>query len=105
VKGRVRLTVAGKDGAILPITTLHEGDFIGQTALTREAVAGNAYAIGEVTVLRVDRETVEQLAFRKPQLLQDLSQAIDERRHRARTVAAEAEGRTSATDSARQEAS
>jgi small-conductance mechanosensitive channel/CRP-like cAMP-binding protein len=105
VKGRVRLTVAGKDGAILPITTLHEGDFIGQTALTREAVAGNAHAIGEVTVLQVDRDTVEQLAFRKPQLLQDLSQAIDERRHRTRTVAAEAEGRTSATDSARQEAS
>lgn len=105
VKGRVRLTVADKDGALIPMATLHEGDFIGQTALTREPVAGNAYAIGEVTVLRVDRDTVEQLAFRKPQLLQDLSQAIDERRDRARTLAAGAEERTSATDSAPQEAS
>ena len=99
VKGRVRLTVAGKDGAIIPMTTLHEGDFIGQTALTREPVAGNAYAVGEVTVLRLDRDTVEQLAFRKPQLLQDLSQAIDDRRHRVRSALAEAEGRTTATDS------
>jgi hypothetical protein len=30
---------------------------------------------------------VEQLVFRKPELLQDLSQAIDERRERARTAA------------------
>lgn len=99
VKGRVRLTVAGKDGAIIPMTTLHEGDFIGQTALTREPVAGNAYAVGEVTVLRVDRDTVEQLVFRKPQLLQDLSQAIDDRRHRVRSALTEAEARTTATDS------
>ena len=105
IKGRVRLSVIGKDGAIIPVATLHEGDFIGQTALTREPVAGNAHAIGEVTVLQVGRDTVEQLAFRKPQLLQDLSQAIDERRHRTRSAVAEIEGRTRATDSAEQDAS
>jgi len=88
VKGRVRLVVAGKDGALIPLTTLHEGDFIGQTALTREPVAGNAYAVGEVTILQLDRKTLERLVFRKPELLQDLSQAIDERRERARTAAA-----------------
>ncbi len=88
VKGRVRLVVFGDDGARIPVTTLHEGDFIGQTALTREPVAGCAYAIGEVTVLRVDRDTVEKMVFRKPQLLKDLSQAIDERRLRAQDVLA-----------------
>ena len=100
VKGRVRLVVDGKDGAVVPVTTLHEGDFIGQTALTREPVNGNAYAVGEVTVLRVERDSVEQLVFRKPELLQDLSQAIEDRRKRARDAAAEAEGRTLAADSA-----
>jgi CRP-like cAMP-binding protein len=105
IKGRVRLTVIGAAGEMIPLTTLHEGDFIGQTALTREPVAGDAYAIGEVTVLRIDRDTVEQLAFRKPQLLQDLSQAIDERRHRAQAAVAAAEGRTGTTGSEKQDAS
>ena len=91
VKGRVRLVVASKDGSIIPVKTLHEGDFIGQTALTREPVAGNAYAVGEVTVLQIPRDTVEHLVFRKPQLLQDLSEAIDERRNRVRDAIATAE--------------
>ena len=99
LKGRVRLVVTGKDGAIIPVNTLHEGDFIGQTALTREPVNGSAYAIGEVTMMQVDRNTVEQLVFRKPELLQDLSQAIDERRERARAAAAEVEDATAAADS------
>ena len=87
INGRVRLVVTGNDGALIPLATLHEGDFIGQTALTREPVTGNAYAVGEVTILQIDRNTVEQLVFRKPELLQDLSEAIDERRERARTAA------------------
>ncbi|MGI9123578.1 MAG: mechanosensitive ion channel domain-containing protein [Mycobacterium sp.] len=87
VKGRVRLVVTGKDGELIPVTTLHQGDFIGQTALTREPVTGYAHAIGEVTVLQIDRDTLEHLVFRKPELLQDLSRAIDERRDRAREAA------------------
>jgi hypothetical protein len=42
---------------------------------------------------------VEQLVFRKPELLQDLSQAIDERRDRARTAASEDQESTAAVDS------
>ena len=87
VKGRVRLVVTGTDGSVIPIGTLHQGDFIGQTALTREPVVGSAYALGEVTVLQIKRDTLEKLVFRKPELLQDLSQAIDERRDRAREAA------------------
>nr|MCW1957939.1 mechanosensitive ion channel family protein [Mycobacterium sp.] len=90
IKGRIRLVVIGKDGAGIPVNTLHEGDFIGQTALTREPVTGSAYAIGEVTMLEIDRKTVEKIVFRKPELLQDLSQAIDERRERAQAAAATA---------------
>ena len=88
VKGRVRLNVTGTGGDVVPIGTLHQGDFIGQTALTREPVVGSAYAVGEVTVLEVARDAVEQLVFRKPELLQDLSEAIEERRDRARSAAA-----------------
>lgn len=87
VKGRVRLVVTGRDGAAIPLTTLHQGDFIGQTALTREPVTGSAYALGEVTVLQIDRDTLEQLVFRTPELLHDLSRAIEERRTRAREAA------------------
>jgi small-conductance mechanosensitive channel len=88
IKGRVRMVVSGSNGEYLPVATLNEGDFLGQTALTREPVMGNGYAVGEVTVLRIDRDTLEHLVFRKPDLLQDLSQAIDERRERTREVAA-----------------
>ncbi len=98
VKGRVRLTVNGPDGALIPVTTLNQGDFIGQTALTREPVSGNARAVGEVTVLQIDRDTVEQLVFRKPELLKDLSQAIDERRTRAQEAASEAQKAIEPTD-------
>ena len=104
VKGRVRLVVMGKDGGILPFATLHEGDFIGQTALTREPVTGSAYAIGEVSVLQVPRDTLEHLIFRKPELLQDLSQAIDDRRARARAVAAEADKPVAETEDTDQDA-
>ncbi len=99
VKGRVRLVVTGSDGALIPVTTLHEGDFIGQTTLTREPVTGSAYAVGEVTMLQLDRKTLEQLVFRKPELLKDLSQAIDERRERARTAATDVDDATAAADS------
>lgn len=98
VKGRVRLTVTGADGAVIPVTTLNQGDFIGQTALTREPVTGSARALGEVTVLQIGRDTVEQLVFRKPELLKDLSEAIDERRTRAQEAALEAQKPTVETD-------
>lgn len=91
IKGRVRVVVMGKDGSVVPVNTLHDGDFIGQTALTREPVTGSAYAIGEVTVLQIPRDTVEHLVFRKPELLQDLSAAIDDRRNRVRQAIADAE--------------
>jgi len=87
VKGRVRLVVADPDGTRVPVSTLYDGDFIGQTALTREPVTGSAHAVGEVTVLQVERDALERLLFGKPELLQDLSQAIDERRERARVAA------------------
>ena len=90
VNGRVRLVVTGDDGAIIPVRTLEEGDFLGQTALTREPVAAAAYALEEVTVLQIDREHIEELVARKPLLLQDIGRAIEERRANVRRALAAA---------------
>jgi small-conductance mechanosensitive channel len=92
VNGKVRLVVSGDDGVLIPVRTLDEGDFLGQTTLTREPVTASAYAMEEVTVLQIDRAHVEDLVGRKPLLLQDIGRAIEERRvhvRRAQTVSAE----------------
>jgi Cyclic nucleotide-binding domain/Mechanosensitive ion channel len=90
VNGRVRLVVAGDDGSIVPVRVLEEGDFLGQTALTREPVTASAYALEEVTVLQVEREYIEQLVERKPLLLKDIGRAIEERRANVRRALAPA---------------
>jgi CRP-like cAMP-binding protein len=65
---------------VVPIRTLEEGDFIGQTALTREPVVASAYALDEVTALQIERDYIAELVERKPLLLQDIGRAIEERR-------------------------
>jgi CRP-like cAMP-binding protein len=80
VKGHVRLIARGEDGVVVPVRTLEEGDFIGQTALTREPVAASAYALDEVTALQIERNYIAELVERKPLLLQDIGRAIEERR-------------------------
>lgn len=87
----VRITRYGADGALIPIRTLDEGAFIGQTTLTREPVAASAYALGEVSVLQIDREHIEELVARKPLLLQDIGRAIEERRANVRQALAAAQ--------------
>lgn len=91
VNGRARLVASGHDGAIIPVRTLEEGDFLGQTTLTREAVTASAYALEEVTVLQIDREYIEELVERKPLLLQDIGRAIEERRQSLRRALAAAD--------------
>ena len=91
VNGRVRLVVTGDDGAIIPVRTLEEGDFLGQTTLTRESVTAAAYALEEVSVLQVEREYIEELVARKPLLLQDIGRAIEERRTSLRRALAAAD--------------
>ncbi len=80
VAGTVQLAVADADDLFLPVLTLEQGDFLGQTALTREPVITTAYALTEVTVAQFDRECIEDLVARKPVLLQDIGRAIEERR-------------------------
>ncbi|MDG5483534.1 mechanosensitive ion channel family protein [Mycolicibacterium gadium] len=88
VSGRVRLAVADDAGGIVPVRTLESGDFLGQTALTLEPVTAAAYALEEVTVLRFDRDVIEDLVSKKPVLLQDFGRAIEERRESLRRALA-----------------
>ncbi len=92
VSGRVQLTVTDDDGGVLPVRTLHHGDFLGQTALTRESVSAGAIALEEVTVLQIDRDDIEELVMHKPLLLQDLGKAIEQRRERVQSVLRAARG-------------
>ena len=91
VNGKVRLAATDQKGGIIPVRTLESGDFLGQTALTLEPVNAAAYALEEVTVLRIDREVIEELASRNPVLLQDFGRAIEERRESLRRALAAAE--------------
>ena len=91
VNGRVRLAATDDAGAIIPVRTLEEGDFLGQTALTREPVTAAAYALEEVTVLQIDRADIEELVSRKPLLLQEFGRAIEERRASLKRALAAAE--------------
>jgi small-conductance mechanosensitive channel len=80
VAGRVRLTATTDDGSLIPVGTLEEGAFIGQTTLTRQPVLAGAYALEEVTVLEIERQVMAELVLRKPVLLQEIGRAIEDRR-------------------------
>ncbi len=80
VAGRVRLTATTDDGSLIPVGTLEEGAFIGQTTLTRQPVLAGAVALEEVTMLEIARQAMEELVLRKPVLLQEIGRAIEDRR-------------------------
>jgi CRP-like cAMP-binding protein len=86
VSGRIRVVAPTGDGSVVPVTTLREGSFLGQTALTREAVLAEARAAVEVTALRIGREHIEEVLQQKPLLLQELGRLIEERRGHVRRV-------------------
>ncbi|MCH9732152.1 MAG: mechanosensitive ion channel [Actinomycetia bacterium] len=92
VAGRVQITATDDDGAVIPVRTLHRGDFLGQGALTREAVTADATALGEVAVLQIGRDALEELVLHKPVLLKEIGKAIEERRKNIQSALAAARG-------------
>jgi small-conductance mechanosensitive channel len=91
VSGRVRVTATTEDGSHVPVTTLSEGSFLGQTTLTREPVLATARAVVEVTAVQIGRERIEELLQQKPLLLQEFGRLIEERRGNVRRVLAAAD--------------
>ncbi|GAC1401878.1 MAG: hypothetical protein NVSMB60_17500 [Mycobacterium sp.] len=80
VAGRVRVSAPTGDGSLVPVTTLDEGSFLGQTTLTRESVLATARALVEVIAIQVGREHIEEVLQQKPLLLQEFGRLIEERR-------------------------
>ena len=91
MSGLVRVTAPTEDGALVPVTTLNEGSFLGQTTLTREPVLATARALVEVTAVQIGREHIEELLQQKPLLLQEFGRLIEERRGHVRRALAAAD--------------
>jgi len=92
LSGAVALGVPRPDGAVLPVARVEQGDFVGQTALTREPTTTRAVAVSEVAVLVVPGDTLDALVRARPRLARELGQVIDRRRAAARDVVEAAGG-------------
>ncbi|OBC06252.1 hypothetical protein A5784_10170 [Mycobacterium sp. 852013-50091_SCH5140682] len=88
VQGRGQVTAMGADGIVAPVRALQPGDFLGHSALTREATRTSVHAVEETTMLQVDRDFLEELVTRNPLLLHELSRIFDQRRTEARQAVA-----------------
>jgi small-conductance mechanosensitive channel len=86
IRGCVRLTTTAEDGAVLSVSVLEAGSFLGLTTLTRQPNLATAYALEEVTALEIDREHIEDLVMRSPLLLQELGRIIEDRRKESSRV-------------------
>ena len=79
LSGSVDLRVPFED-AMLPATRVEAGDYIQQTALTREALLTTAVALTEVAVLVVPATALDQIVRTTPALARDMGDVIDRRR-------------------------
>lgn len=79
VEGRVRVGVEA-DGALLEISVAEPGDYVGQTALTRERTLTTAVAADVLTVLVVPLETVDRLVQARPLLAREIGDSIELKR-------------------------
>lgn len=68
------------EGEELPSTRVEAGDYIGQTALTREALLTSAHALTEVALLVVPVKALDDVVVRRPALAKDVGEVIDRRR-------------------------
>lgn len=86
VSGTIMLTAQAEDGSRTEVGTLEEGSYIGQTALIRHPSIYSAWALDEVTVVRVDRDAVEKVVQSNPALLQEFGRSIEERTAKVRSA-------------------
>ena len=89
VDGHVRLAVDVGGGRI-DFGTAEPGDYIGQTALTREPTLTTAIAADVLTVLAVPLATVDELVKARPLLASEIGQSIELKRKLAAEALASA---------------
>jgi small-conductance mechanosensitive channel len=80
MSGRVLITAKGEGGSRAEAGTLDEGAYLGQSTLVRRPTVGTAFALGEVTLVRVHRDAIEKVVQHNPLLLQEFGRSIEERR-------------------------
>ncbi|WP_438353691.1 mechanosensitive ion channel domain-containing protein [Microbacterium sp. CJ88] len=79
VDGHVRLAVEAAGGRV-EFATAEPGDYVGQTALTREKTLTEAIAADVLTVLVLPLETVDALVKARPLLAAEIGQSIELKR-------------------------
>ncbi|AZS36008.1 Miniconductance mechanosensitive channel MscM [Microbacterium lemovicicum] len=79
VDGRVRLAVEVAGGRV-EFATAEPGDYVGQTALTREKTLTEAIAADVLTVLVLPLATVDRLVRARPLLAAEIGQSIELKR-------------------------
>ncbi|MBW9094280.1 mechanosensitive ion channel [Microbacterium jejuense] len=89
VQGRARFT-AEAGGGRLDVATAEPGDYVGQTALTREKATLTVVAADVLTVLVMPLSTVDELVRTRPRLASEISASIDLRRKQAADAVASA---------------
>lgn len=79
VSGRLRVT-AEAGGDAITVAEIETGDYVGQSALTREPADSVVTAVGVTTLLAVPLSTVEHLMRARPALASELGRTIERRR-------------------------
>lgn len=79
VDGTVRVSVEARDARI-DFATVEPGDYVGQTALTREPTITTSTAADVVTVLVVPLATLDRLVSTRPRLAREIGQSIELKR-------------------------
>lgn len=89
VEGHARMSVEVGDGRI-DFSTVEPGDYIGQTALTREKTLTTVVAADVLTVMVVPLETVDALVRQRPMLAAEIGASIELKRKLASQAIADA---------------
>ncbi|ARC56248.1 Miniconductance mechanosensitive channel MscM [Frondihabitans sp. 762G35] len=78
--GAASLAVPLADGGLVPVTRVDAGDYLGQTALTRETLLTTAVALSELAVLEVPVTSLDELVRARPRLAREVGEVIERRR-------------------------
>ncbi|MBT2474864.1 mechanosensitive ion channel [Microbacterium sp. ISL-103] len=89
VDGAVRTWLDTPAGRI-DLNDVEAGDYVGQTALTREPAIGTSVARTVVTVLTVPSEVVDKMVQTRPRLAMEIGQSIERKRKLAAEAMADA---------------
>ncbi|MEL4319841.1 mechanosensitive ion channel family protein [Leifsonia sp. YIM 134122] len=89
VEGRLRLSVIADKG-LVGFATIDAGDYVGQTALTREPSFVHAMALDVTTLLVMPLSVIDDIVRSRPIVAREIGQAIENKRQAASAALATA---------------